>query len=904
MSQTMKLKKALASVLALSIAMTLPMSAFAADGKKHFKEGMKYEQNKQWDKAAEHYALAVAESPSNNEYALFYQRSLVNAAIMMVERADIFYDQKDYNSAYQTYRKAYSYDPSNELALVKMRRMLEIQGVPTDNLPRTSGPGPSYRPRPAETTVKTSAEASAGSGSGNSGLETAKPGPDAQKSGVVQTQLGDMTPSRRLPRRDVVYRSINLGAAIEELAQAMRLNVVFDQQALQVTRNNNTFSITLHDVSPARALEIILTSNNLMYSQLDSRTLVIATDNPQTRMRYEEQAVRTFYLKNADPTEVRQVVQATLGTKQIVPAKQLNALVIRDTPPNLQIVESLINSLDKSKAEVLIDVNLYEVSRNDLIQIGNQFATDAADKSIGLSNLGGVGRGGRGPEAADGNRLHSGIVALGPRTLTGAFGIALGLPTSALSFFQDKGKAKLLSSTQVHVLDNEQHQIRIGQRVPIQTASLPFVGSQTPASPTGGNGTTTPTAGRPGGGATGDSLFGGGFGFSGIPQIQYQDVGLNIDLTPNVFEDDVQMKMKIETSSIDSSTGVLTPTFNQRTMSSVARIRDGQTTMVAGVSSTEQSKSVKGIPFIGLIPILGRFFSTPQTKDRQSDVIITVTPHILRRADIREEDHIARNIGPEANPKHQLAIEQILYLADQEDSHQSAVAVAPAAKDKLVTTPDQNKSLLAQGGSPAGAPGGVVSQQPGQIPIQQTNFQPVSGQPALSSAPGSAGNSGGKPPAQTPAKKELDDDDDDDTPPTQANRINGPVTMSVTNNRVAARGQQQYYAAIIISGDAQFSAADIALSFDPNVLDVQSVRDGGLLRCEPQFTAQNGMVTIHMEKAAGIVTPQTRGQLVFVGFTVKAQGSSPLTLNEQTSMRTPSGLVIPLKMVSSQVDVR
>ena len=164
------------------------------------------------------------------------------------------------------------------------------------------------------------------------------------------------------------------------------------------------------------------------------------------------------------------------------------------------------------------------------------------------------------------------------------------MPTSAISFFQNKGKAKLLASTQIHVLDNEANAVRIGQRVPIQTASLP----------THRTSPTTPGQPNPGGTAVG----------FGVPQIQYENVGLNIDITPNVYEDDVQMKMKVETTSVDSSTGTLTPSFNQRTMTSVARVKDGQTTMVAGVSQNIESKTVKGIPLIGLIPILGRFFLT------------------------------------------------------------------------------------------------------------------------------------------------------------------------------------------------------------------------------------------------------------------------------------------------------
>src|SRR4029077_14147002 len=102
--------------------------------------------------------------------------------------------------------------------------------------------------------------------------------------------------------------------------------------------------------------------------------------------------------------------------------------------------------------------------------------------------------------------------------------------------------------------------------------------------------------------------------------------------------------------------------FNQREMSSVARIKDGKPTLIAGVSQTNQSKETKGIPILGLIPILGRFFATPDTIDRQSDVVITVTPHILRRADITDKDHLARLAGDQTNSSNQLSIEQILYL--------------------------------------------------------------------------------------------------------------------------------------------------------------------------------------------------------------------------------------------------
>src|SRR6185436_6818567 len=171
---------------------------------------------------------------------------------------------------------------------------------------------------------------------------------------------------------------------------------------------------------------------------------------------------------------------------------------------------------------------------------GNQLTTDTSSSQIGLSALGGI-------------HIIKDILGIGARTLTGPFGFALGLPNSSISFFQDKGKAKLLASTQVHVLDDQDQSIKIGQRVPIQTA---FVPTYSTVVTTGANG----QAKYPNNPNTGFNNF--GYGGSGYPQIQYENVGLNIDMKPNVYEDEVQLKMKIDSSSVDSSINPLTPTFN------------------------------------------------------------------------------------------------------------------------------------------------------------------------------------------------------------------------------------------------------------------------------------------------------------------------------------------------------
>ncbi len=868
-SKLLKVNRAIA--LALVLAMIAPVGALA-DAKKQFKEGLKYEENKQWDKAAEKFALAVAEKPSNVEYQLHLQRALVMAGVMLVERGDQLAEQKDYNAAYHAYRQAYAFDPTNQLSRLKMRRMLEVQGLPTDSLPDGDDPaGPKGKPDKNNPNTKASF---------TGGLPRVVPAVD----------LPGMN-SRRFPKTDIIARSDNLLSVIEQLAQDMKLNVVFDQQVSSTMRNNK-LQLELRDVTKPKALEIILRTNNLMYAQVDSRTIVIALDNAQSRMKFEPLAVRTFYVKNADITDMRQAIQQTLQSKQIVPVKQLNALIVRDTPANLELISSLIDSLDKAKAEVLIDVSIYEVSRNDLLSIGNQFnpTGDSAKGIPGFAFLGGIGR----PDVQRNSE----------RTLTGAFGLAIGLPTSAISLFQDRGKAKLLASTQVHVLDAEQHAIRIGQRVPIQTAVFqsPTISLNNNRNNNNQNNNNNPNNIDLG-------LGGFGFGNGAFPQIQYENVGLNIDMQPTVFEDEVQMKMKIESTSVDASTGTLTPSFNQRTMSSVARIKDGQTTLVAGVSQNVESKSVKGLPIIGLIPILGRFFATPETRNTQSDVVITVTPHILRRADIRDDDHLARGAGTQADPTTQLTIEQILYLAEQEDANQNQVAstggggngvaggAARPASKTVLTVPSPTTPINQPVNQPVNQPGVVVTQPP-TVTTTQT-FKPTVERKSVPQP--------GLPPGES---DDDDDEDEDEDEPAQAQgQRNGPLTVSVKSAAAVATKGQDLYVAIIVNGNGEISGSNISLAYDPNIIEIKGVRDGGLLRAgganpELQFSAEGGQLNVQLERPAGSGGVPARGQLLLLIFTVKGQGQTNLVLNEQTSFRSPTGESLVLKLQSAQIEAR
>lgn len=855
-----------AVVLLLVFMLAAPVVSFA-DHKKAFKEGLKYEINRQWDKAAEQFALAAAEKPANVEYQLHLSRALVNAALMLIDRGDQLADQKDYQAAYQAFRQAFAFDKTNELALIKARRMLEALGLPTDGLPSLSDPaGPKNKPERDDPNQKARYNASF------NGV--------IQPSGNARTVPAHLTaaPSRKFQETQVIYRDNSLLTIIEQLAQTMGLNVIFDSQLVNQLRNQKT-SIELRNITYPRALELILKTHNMMYVQMDTRTIVVALDGQQSRMKYEQFAVRTFYIKNADVEQMRGAIQAATQAKSLTSIKQLNALVVRDTPTNIQLIESLIDTLDKSKAEVLIDVNIYEVSKTDLLQIGNQFGSTDKDGGVIGTIFGGFGQNGSVPNTPNTHLFAN----------TSVLGFALGLPPSSISFFQNKGKAKLLASTQVHILDTEKQNIRIGRRVPIQTASLPSY-----VSPTQG---TNPNQNQ------GSQFLGGNFGV-GIPQIQYENVGLNIDMEPKVFEDEVQMVMKIESTSLDLSSGRLTPTFNQRTMQSVARVKDGQPTLIAGVSQTEENRSTRGFPILGLIPILGRFFATPETNNVQSDVVITVTPHILRRADIQDKDHLAYASGTQTDPSTQLSLETILTLADALDAQKEQVASAagaapatPAPQSTPAANPPQ--STAPQGGVVVNntSPGVVVS--PGITPASTNPLKPqVERRPVAQP---------GAPPKRDVEEDDEDDEDDDDD---EVTPNSSPVQIMVRGASSVATKGQDFYVGIFLNGAGAVSSTNLSLTYDPNVLEIKGVRDGGLLRAggvnpDLQFTAEGGLLNVQINRPAGSTGVRPAGQLLIVVFTPKGQGTSPLTINEQqTFLRTAQGQVVPLRFQSSQVEVR
>jgi general secretion pathway protein D len=594
------------ALLIVIILLASPIAVLAKKGEKNFKHGMQYEQAQQWEKAAQEFALAVAASPSDTEYQLHYRRAVFNASQMFMTKGKALAEQGDYVGAYNAFRQAYGLDPVNDLASQEMDRMMRLQ---------REKEGASNPSRTSQTSFRGQ--------TGTSGSQA-----DGQADGVG--------PREQL---QTVQYSGDLEGLIRKLADELSLNVVFDQNFSQVKR---TVNIRWKDITPARALDYVFLSQGLFFQKLDRRTILVADQSK--RPMYQQLVLRTFYLYNIKPDEARTLLTGALPANagrqpQFITNPTTNSITVRDTTENMRIIEKLLASVDKDRAEVVMDVSIYEISRTDLLQVGNQVGNADILGTLGGFETGSLRLRSRSPLSVGGTNV---LAPLGS-------GVGLLLPGSSLSLLQGKSNTRLIFSTQVHAFDDEKSETRIGAKVPVQTASV-F------------NGVTVNNGQNNNNNSGQNNAFGNGF-----PVIQYEDTGLVLDFKPKVYPNqDVQVTMNIETKDVGASSNPLIPTFSQRKISGVARIPNGKTMMIASIAQDRQTEGRTGLPVVGLIPILGRLFTAPRKDNNQSDIVITMTPRVLRAPEILPSDLEERKTGTMQTPESP-SLEALVRDAEREE---------------------------------------------------------------------------------------------------------------------------------------------------------------------------------------------------------------------------------------------
>ena len=380
------------------------------------------------------------------------------------------------------------------------------------------------------------------------------------------------------------------------MGQAFGFNVVFDPRL----RDAQIASpIELREVTALEGLEILMQSLGHFYKVLDEQTIMVLQNSPANRQQYEDRIIQTFFLSNADVKDVMTVLRSLLATRFIAANERLNAIVMLDSVEKVKVAERIIEQADKAKAEVVIDVELLEINTRKLQDLG--LSLDATGLGISLD----VG----GEEVP---LRMSDVESLNQNNWV------LTVPGFLFDFVKNSTDAQTLAKPQVRITEGEESSFSIGDRVPIPVTSF----------------NTANTAGS---------------NVVPITSYQYQNVGIQVDITPRVHHnEEISLDLDIEVSDLSGQIGDQ-PIIGSRNITTSIRLRDGETNFLAGLIRTNESNAQDGIPGLSEIPVLGRLFSKKRSDNRRTDIVLTLTPHIIRRADITEEDLAPIWVGTEQN---------------------------------------------------------------------------------------------------------------------------------------------------------------------------------------------------------------------------------------------------------------
>ena len=860
--------------------------AWSGKGQKNYKEGLKQEAAQQWEKAAEEFSLAVAAEPSNSEYQLHLRRALFNASQAFSQQGATLMERGDYLGAYNAFRRAYGYDPANELARSMMERAFRLQTGKGESEDASRDATPARKPQ-SEARLRPTA------------YETTKRADDSLA-----------------PTRNEQLQSIQYGGDLEKfvryLARQLRINVVFDRDFPKREVN-----VDLIDVTAAQALDYIFLTQGLFFQKLSARTIVVA--DQVKRPQYQQLVLRTFFLYNVDPNDAKTLITASIppqaGRQPVITAnKATNSITVRDTPENVRLVADLLRSIDKERAEVVMDVNIFEVSRADLMQLGNQIGTGDT-----LTNLGGIQKG---LNVFGGSRE---VVTQALSSIPTALGAAFIVPPTALSALQRRDNTRLVASTQVHAFDGEKSTAHIGQRVPVQTASVTPYGSVSTGD--GNNAQQGATQG----------LFGG----NGYPVIQYEKTGLTLEFTPQVFPDlDVQVKMSIKSNDVTRAAGAatLTPTFTERDIEGTARIQNNRTMMIASVAQNQQSRGRQGLPVLGLVPVLGQMFTAPRREDTQTDIVIAVTPHVMRASSVTPEDEEMHPSGTLQTPTSgtleammtELVREEQLAAARSLPTHANVeVSSAPA---EPTATPRPAALRPTPAGAPADsdaeptfipAPKELMNAAPAETP----NTSPPANEPTQPSgsakllpgdslftfarrAPAARGDASLNDSAATVRNASLNTEAPVSViteKPLKDRAATSAASLRLMSEPGPLRVGERRQLKVLLKTDAPLGLLALSFRLDPRVLALRSVGAGTL--SEPQGARVTHTLTPEGLLLVSVAPPNSplSGAGVLLTFEVEAlaAGDAPLGFDaDDVHLVATDGRKVLVKVMTDQISVR
>ena len=568
-------------------------SAHAQSASSWNKKGQQAAARDDYDAAFEDFRQAHLLKPNDMQYKTSYESARYKAANMHVDRGRVLRQSGDADGAINEFARALQIDPGNQAAAQELQVMEKRSGP---------GGGPAGAP-----------------GQGAAGGSPGHP---------LVPGMGEETPYQRQMQREISTLGgpvtlqpvsddpLTLHMAQQDtevvyqaICRAAGLNVIFDPEYVP-----KRIPVDLNDVSLESALHIVGMLSGTFWKPVTSNTIYVAANTRAKRTEVDDLAVQTFYLTNVsqqnDANEIMVAIRNLLdpGLKIYLVASQ-NALIIRGTPDELILAEKIINDLDRTKPEVVVDIAELEVSRSLERDIGITLPT-----SFGLT-----------PQYSNANISTSSTTTTTGSSTTTTSGLTLNTlgNLNATNFAVTVGggqvnalladsDTRILQNPRIRATDGQHSTLKIGSKIPIATGSY-----------SAGTAITTASLGVQ-------------------TQFTYLDVGVNIDMTPTVhYDGEISLKLKVEVSAENGSStisGVTEPIISQRVADQVIQLKDGEPALLAGLMEVQDTKNVNGTPGLGELPILRYFFASTDKTQASDDIVFLIIPHIVRESILTDEN--------------------------------------------------------------------------------------------------------------------------------------------------------------------------------------------------------------------------------------------------------------------------
>jgi general secretion pathway protein D len=374
------------------------------------------------------------------------------------------------------------------------------------------------------------------------------------------------------------------------LARFAGVNIIFDPAF-----RDAPVTVDLHRLTFEEALNALAASTHNFYRVTAQRTVTIIPDTPAKRREYEEEVVRTFYLSNADLKETLDLLRVVVDLRRLSPITATNAIAIKDTPERIAAAARIISAIDKARPEVIIDTELLEVDRTKLLEYGLQIASPTGTT---------VSPGIDGRAAID----ETDLTLRSVRSLTSSDVFLTGVPALYYRLLKSDTSTRTLANPQIRTSEGISASAKFGDRVPVPVTTFAPIAT-------------------------------GGVQQQPITSFTYENIGVNIDITPRTHhDDDVTLALRVEVSSVSGTGFGNLPTFGNRQIATQIRLRDGETNMLAGLIRDDERRTLDGVPGLSDLPVVGRMFARNHTERQETDIVLMLTPHIIRVLDLTEAD--------------------------------------------------------------------------------------------------------------------------------------------------------------------------------------------------------------------------------------------------------------------------